>query len=626
MCGIAGIVHRNYENFESIVKKMCQIMAHRGPDGEGVSQLKGACLGHRRLSIIDLSDNAAQPMLDHSGQYSITFNGEIYGYQKLKKELLDAGCFFQTDSDTEVILEGFKKWGIEQLCKKLSGMYAFGIWDNLNQILYLGRDRFGEKPLYYFQNEGQFRFSSMVAALFVDWKKPKINPTGLLAYLNQSFCLPGYHIFKGLKSLPPASYLILSAKAIDIKKYWSPIWEPKEQHTPEQWLYILDRQIREIVEDELVADVGLGALLSGGVDSSLIAATAAKLNPNIDLYTVKMIGDPNLDESGIAKKVAHKIGGRHHVIEANTIELEQFFNLQHQLNEPLGDSSLIAMWLVSEIASQQVKVVLTGDGGDELFAGYNTVKMHADLVRYRQLAHHALGKGVDQVLNRLLKSIGDKSFPRKLLTFSHFITHSIKEVHIGRSFIPDKIKTILYGPKLLESVDQSSHIDILNQVWDITNASEPLDQLMAYDLSHALLGDFIPKVDTATMSHALEARTPFLHHKIAETAFQMPLNVKRLNNSSKGITKQLLVKKIGMEAAQDVIKGKRGFVLPIDKWLDNEWSELIQELPNSSLIEQGYLKKKGVNAIVEGYKKFPSTYSRIRYSLVALNIWHKQYN
>lgn len=623
MCGIAGIAHWNNKDLTDTVTKMCDSIRHRGPDAAGALQLRGACLGHRRLSIIDLSEEAAQPMSDHSQRYWIVFNGEIYGFQKLKEALLKAGCRFKTKSDTEVILEGFKFWGIHNLCQRLNGMYAFALWDNEIEKLYLVRDRFGEKPLYYIQNSGEFRFGSFSKSLFIGAPKMDLNPNALLPYLQYGFCIPELPIFKDLKSVKPATYLEISKNSIKETPYWSANFEPKIAYSVEQWLEEIESRLTKVVAAELISDVGVGALLSGGVDSALIAATAVKLKPDLDLFTVKMVDNPKLDESEIARTMAKKIGGKHHIIDAKPIELEDFMVLQQQFSEPLGDSSAIGMWIVSKAARERVKVVLTGDGGDELFAGYDTVKMNLEFAKYRKLANNPLGKTVNTTLVKLLNKNSDKPFQRKLLTFSKIITQSIRENHLNHSHIPKKLNGTLWGNKLSGTQNATAHFQELSEKWNTVKAKEEIDKLMAFDLQFHLLGDYIPKVDTASMFHALEARTPFLHHNLADLAFKMPISIKRLNNTSKGILKALLVKKVGIETATKAIKGKRGFVLPIDKWLDGKWSDLVDELPNSDLVKEGYFSKKGINEVLSGYQKHPESYSRLRYSLVALNAWYR---
>ncbi len=624
MCGIAGIAHWSHKSYQHTVSQMCDKMLHRGPDGGGIQQLNGACLGHRRLSIIDLTDIANQPMPDISKRYWIVFNGEIYGFQKIKTELLKLGHKFLTNSDTEVILEGFKAWGIHELCTRLTGMFAFAIWDDFEKSLFLARDRFGEKPLYFLKDGHTFRFSSNANTLFIDAVNDKeLNPDALVAFLNHSFVLPQYPIFKELKSLEPGRYMIIKENQDIInEEFWKPNFEPKHNYSSTEWLDLVEQKIETIVKEELVSDVKIGALLSGGVDSTLIASIATELKPDIDLFTVKMV-DSKLDESEIAKKVVNVIGGKHHIIRAEPIDIDDFSKLQGQFSEPLGDSSAVAMWMVSKAAKKHVTVALTGDGGDELFAGYDTIKLNSNLKKYRRIFNNPLGKGLALSMRTVLSQFSDRTLPRKTITFSNFVSKSMKDSHIERSFMPSRGGNSIYGERLIPASNRKYYIKTLNRLWQESDAEKPMDKLLGYDLKHALLGDFLPKVDVASMFHSLETRAPFMHHHLADLAFQMPLDIKRLGNTQKGITKAILKKRIGTEASQDVIHGKRGFVLPIDEWLDGKWNDLVAELPNSELIKQGYLEKKGVEKIVAGYIKHPETYSRLRYSLIALNLWSK---
>ncbi len=624
MCGIAGIAHWNTNSYENTVLKMCNSMVHRGPDGGLVKQLNGVCFGHRRLSVIDITTSADQPMSDVSGRYWIVFNGEIYGFQTLKKELLKMGHEFLTSSDTEVILEGFKAWGIEKLCARLTGMFAFAIWDNIERELFLARDRFGEKPLYYMKDANTFRFSSNAKTLFFDSINNKeLNPNAVVAFLNHGFTLPKYPIFKNLESLEPGNCMIVDERFnIKINKYWEAKLEPKLVLSRNEWLEVIEQKLDEVVKQELVSDVKIGALLSGGVDSSLIASIAAKLRPNIDLFTVRMLGS-DLDESHIAKKVVNVIGGRHHIIDAKPIDIEDFIKLQGQFSEPLGDSSALAMWMVSKAAKEHVTVTLTGDGGDEMFAGYDTIKLNSRFAGYRKIFNNSIGKEISVLLKKGLKNFSDRELPRKIITLSKFVSQSMRDAHINRSFIPLSLEYSIYGKQLLTAAKEAQYIVILNKIWDQSNVENDIDKLMTYDLKHSLLGDFLPKVDVSSMYHSLETRAPFLNHSISDLAFKMPLNVKRMGDTQKGIIKTILQRKIGFDASKQVIEGKRGFVIPIDRWLDSKWTILVDELIDSELVKQGYLSKTGVEQVLKGYSKYPYTYSRLRYSLVALNSWAK---
>lgn len=625
MCGIAGVISwKNDDNTET-VKKMTDLMLHRGPDSFGIRQLKGACFGHRRLSIVDLSVNGHQPMSDSTGRYWITFNGEIYGFKFLKEELRKMGVSFSSYSDTEVLIEGFKLWGIEELCKRINGMFAFGIWDNQKQLLYLARDRFGEKPLYYTRIDNKFRFASYSKSLYVGATvKPQLSPDGIVSFLHQSFCSQDTSIIEGLEKVKPAHYCIISEDEEFHKSYWQPDWA-KRDYTPKEWFTRVENKLIKIVEDELVADVPTGALLSGGVDSSLIASIAAGINPNINLFTVQM-DNKKLDESLIAKSFVKAINAKnHHIIKAEPINIEEFQQLISQFSEPLGDSSSIAMWIVSKIARKYTTVVLTGDGGDELFAGYNSIKLSMQVDKYRNYLNNSFGKALHTILNKKWQKTSQSPLIRKIGTFVDLASSSAENRHIRRSFFTDQQSYSIVGERLSKAMNTRSYINNLHTIINEANASNRFDRLMHLDLKNALLNDYIPKVDVASMYHSLEARAPMLHHELADIAFSIPLDIKRYGNTSKGILKQILINRIGYENAKPIVTGKRGFVLPVDSWFDNEWKAEVDRLPSSILVKEGWLDENGVKKLLHLYTKYPTMYSRLRYNLIVLNSWYNSF-
>ena len=622
MCGISGIVSWDNKNYSQIVKKMSDNISHRGPDHFGIKQLDGACFGHRRLSIIDLSETANQPMFDISNRYCIVYNGEIYGFDSIKYELLRLGHKFNSSSDTEVILEGFKEWGIHKLCERLNGMFAFAIWDNLKKEIYFARDRFGEKPLYFLKHKNSILFSSNANTLYLDKRiEKKINNYAIISFLNKGYCSSPNHIFENLKSVKPGSYIKFSdCENFESNTYWEANFNIKHKYSVNEWIYKLECALSNVIKQELVSDVKVGCLLSGGVDSSIIASHITKIRPDTDLFTIKMKGSI-YDESKIASQVANHIGGRHHIIDSNPISLNEFHKLNSQFSEPLGDSSSIAMWIACKEAKKHVDVILTGDGGDEIFAGYNSIELHSHKT-IRNLYNFFTNKKLNSII---YESIKFKSNPilRKLATFIDFTQKSTKEFHCNHTLIPRNIDIL--GHQIKESIIGIDKSELFYRSWNETKSTNLLDKVMEYDLKTSLLDDYLPKVDISSMYHSLEARSPFLHPQIADLLFSMPVGIKRLNNEQKGIAKKLLeINLSNKKVSKKVNRGKRGFVLPIDKWLDNEWSDLIKELPNSVLVQNGLISKNGVNDVITGYKKYPSYYSRLRYSLVSLNSWSKE--
>lgn len=621
MCGINGIISYQRNPDEVRVRKMNQLIADRGPDNEGIYN-KGPCvLGHRRLSIIDLSPNGNQPMVEDSQGLAIVYNGEIYNYREIKQELQNKGYIFKTTTDTEVILFGFDCWGIESLCKKLSGMFAFAIWDERKKELYIARDRFGEKPLYFNYDGNEFCFSSVATAISkTSNKKFKINELGLFSYFHLGYCLPQYHIFKEIQSLEPASFGILTYNNFVSKKYWDFDLEAPSQFD-NSWENELNRLIKNAVSSQLVSDVPIGCLLSGGVDSTLISSFASEVNPNLKLFTAKM-KNSNLDESPLAAKIAQEIGGKHYIIEADPLTESDFYNLMGKFSEPLGDASALGVWLITKKAKEHVKVVLTGDGGDEFFAGYKTVDLHKKLHLIKKYTNNKIFKSLQITAGNFIEksNISNENI-QKALTFLRLISLSYREFHVSKSLLPFGSPNIFanyFNNKELERV----LICKLFSIWDLNPMKSDLTKQLLFDIKTDLPNDYLRKVDTSTMANSIESRAPFLDYKLAEYAMSLPNKVKRHNNESKGALKSILKSRISNETYKQIVSGKRGFVLPIDNWINNEWANISNNLLNSELVKEGVLNFNFVQHILKNAKLNPERYSRVRYSLIALDSWY----
>ena len=614
MCGIAGVVDYQGEVDPSLLRHMQRCIAYRGPDGLGMKILPAAGLVHSRLAIIDTSESGSQPMCDTSGRYWLVFNGEIYSYREIREELRMHGVKFNSDSDSEVLLEGYKQWGIDLLMQRISGMFAFAIWDSADQTLVLARDRFGEKPLFLRRSGSSIRFSSTVQGLISPGEKPKLDRLGVYGYLTRGFNLPEFPMLEGVEEFPPGTYEFITAVGRERKRYHKIVFAPEERPV-EDWLGELRTTLDKVIASEVVADVPVGCLLSGGVDSALIASSVSKFK-DIDLFTVKMTG--GIDESPIAASVARRIGGRHHIIEAESPTLDDWQQICRAFSQPLGDSSALGMWMVSKAAANHVKVVLSGDGGDEFFAGYDSIRIQARYRFLRSLFNHRPG----QLLARRLGTKNSNPLLRKAGTFLKLVTGDAATFHLNRSHLPASLKGKFDGFYHLEiSLEQK-----LRSILDHGVAEGELDRLMGYDLRHGLLGDYIPKVDVTSMLNGLELRAPFLHPAIADLALSMPFRIKTIGNTSKGILKRLLVEKLGPEVSKAVITGKRGFVVPVDRWIDGNLRMFTDLVMQSSLVGNNILSPGFTREVLDGYERDPVRYSRIRYSLISLSIWYSQFD
>jgi asparagine synthase (glutamine-hydrolysing) len=615
MCGIAGIVNFDQEVSRERILEMCNTMVHRGPDAEGVFIDGSVGLGHRRLSIIDLSENGNQPMVEDSGNYIIVFNGEIYGFQTLKNELLELGVTFRSKSDTEVVLYGFIKWGAYQLYKKLKGMFAIAIWDKNRQELTLMRDKWGEKPLFYRKNGSSITFASNTHALYYD-EYPKLSRIGVYTYFALGFNPPSIPIFEDLEEVKPSSYLVINKEGLN---EYIVIEEsiPKLELSPEIWLAKLDETIETVVSEELVSDVPIASLLSGGVDSAIISYYASKIS-KLSLFTVKM--SDGIDESEIASRVAKHIGAKHKIVKSDFPKLELVVDFLAHFSQPLGDSSALGMWMVSKSVSSYSKVLLTGDGGDELFAGYDSISFAINLEKYRAIFDNSLGKLTSQVVNRVLQN-SKKNLVRKSATFLNLVTQPAWRYHINRNFIPNELRNgFVIGYNAQKDFEKK-----LSELLDFCGEKTDIESLMKFDQKSILPGDFLPKVDVSSMYNSIECRAPFLHQDVYSIAAQMPMNIKRLGNSSKGILKKLLVSKLGDTAAKDSISGKRGFVVPINSWILENKLAIKEIIYNSKFYLLGMVSIDTIHRVWEGYNTDPYRYGRVFYSLLSISIWSNKH-
>jgi len=615
MCGIAGIVNFDQEVSKESILEMCNTMVHRGPDAEGVFIDGSVGLGHRRLSIIDLSESGNQPMVDNTGNFVIVFNGEIYGFQLLRKELQELGVKFKSKSDTEVVLYGFIKWGANQLYRKLKGMFAIAIWDKSRQELTLMRDKWGEKPLFYTITDKIISFASNSHALYIS-ESPKLSETGVYAYFALGYNPPTIPIFEDLKEVKPSSYIVFSKQGVVVTEV-SPDNFSKLDLSPEIWLAKLEQTIEKVVAEELVSDVPVASLLSGGVDSAIISYYASQ-NSKLTLYTVKMTN--GLDESEIARKVAKFLGAKHEIIESDFPKYNLIYDFLGHFSQPLGDSSALGMWMVSKSVSNYCKVLLTGDGGDEFFAGYDSISFAINLKKYRSIFSNPIGKFVSGVMDENAFKF-KSSIIRKSATFLNLVSQPGWDYHIHRNFIPYEIRRNF----ILGHNSETDFFIKLNEILNSCRGKDEIETLMKYDQKTILPGDFLPKVDVASMYNSIECRSPFLHTDIYELASQMPLNVIRFNNTSKGILKKLLVSKIGESVARDSIKGKRGFVIPINFWITKNKKELDYLIGNSNFSRQGLISSDIINRVCSGYNLDFYRYERIYYSLLSMSIWSNKH-
>ena len=612
MCGIFGLISSGVKVHKSQLSEIVNLLEHRGPDASGIwlSNDSTIGLGHRRLSILDLTNAGVQPMKSASGRYVITFNGEIYNFKKLRKELKALNLNFRGQSDTEVILAAFDIWGINITLNRLSGMFAIGVWDNQKNTLTLARDRVGIKPLYYGFGKKGFCFSSELKPLVI-WQNemPQVSSSGLTEFLRFGYVPAPLSIFDGIyKLLPGHSIVICDGKLQPSFPFWelekvinkgilNPITDENEA------LSSLELSMQNSVSSHMVSDVPLGAFLSGGVDSSLVTSIMQSISSKpVNTFSIGFF-EKGFNEAKHAAKVANHLGTSHTELYLTNREAQDIVpNISKMYDEPFADQSQIPTFLVSSLARKHVKVVLSGDGGDELFAGYNRYLFVKKFWSILQNIPLPLRTIISSGLHGVKPNQWDKFFA----TIDPILPKSFKPALPSQKI--HKIASILPTHSLLElhgrlSSQWTNPDNILkpdffckDSLWlrnlkSIHGISD-VEQQMYWDTQTYLVDDILTKVDRASMRVGLEARVPLLDHELLELAWRIPLSMKLKNGESKWILKQLLSKYI----PNDLIdRPKMGFSVPIDDWLRSslrEWAENL--LDRKRIEEEGYFSQNEV--------------------------------
>lgn len=549
MCGIAGIVSGRIEDLRSSLAHMRDAISHRGPDGHGEFIQPGCGLLHTRLSIVDLA-GGHQPMVSHDGRYAVTFNGEIYGFRQLRVGL---DYEFRTQSDTEVILALYRRHGPDML-SRLPGMFAFAIWDNVERTLFCARDRFGEKPFFYAQSrEGDFLFASEVKALLASGLVDDgIELESVSHYLRKLYVHPHSSIFRQVRPLRPGHSLLLRDGRTSVRRYWS-YPRTAEGITPDDAREELTTKLEEAVDRQLVADVPIGAFLSGGLDSSTVVAAASKRVPQVTTLCYRIEGE--LDESEYARSVADLYSTRHIEMAEDRRDLPELLQAMASVyDEPFADSSNIPTWLICRQARQHCKVVLTGDGADELFGGY--------VEKYRGLLH-MLGKRS----RPRLANLADLAVSRVLARMSGADAWKLRAKGAGLALRTHTMAEALdsaYG--FFDAADLASHgLPVSTRPADEgMHLDGSLNDAFKLDMDDYMAGDILVKTDRASMANGIELRAPFLDRDLAEFVISLPA---RMKIDMKG-DKKLLREAYSRQWPRKVrTRAKQGFGAPVERWL-----------------------------------------------------------
>lgn len=589
MCGISGIISNSSLNINEILAHIAKSMSHRGPDGEGIFVHNNVGIGHRRLSIIDI-EGGKQPLFDETKKLWITYNGELYNYKELRKELIGEGFVFRTESDTEVILQSYSHWGISCL-SRFRGMFAFGILDLNKEEFFLARDHFGIKPLVYATGSGVFAFASEIQALkpiqTIDWS---ININALDQYLAYQFIPAPNTIYNSVFKLPPAHFMRVNfnSQIIEFKKYWELSFLPDHSKDEKYWIEAIEGVINESINSHLVSDVPFGAFLSGGVDSSLVVGNMAKLMPrSVKTFSIGF-EEHDYSELKYARQVASYWGTDHYEEIVRPDALAILPDLVSHFGEPFGDSSAIPTFYVSKLAKNQVKMVLSGDAGDELFAGYESYTNR---------------------WTRNLNPVPEHLSPLKKSLYSGLNNLFPKRYPLRTSGLSDWQKYILYNSKedrmniwKPEYFPNFRNTDLVHSdLWKNSSTLSHFNKVQNLDFNTYLPNDILSKVDIVSMMNGLEVRTPLLDVRVVELASKIPEKYNINKNFGTWEGKRLLKKIVSKDHGDEFgFRKKMGFSIPIHDWLSKSKSEMEDRILSSGNGLDQFFNREALESVAKG--------------------------
>jgi asparagine synthase (glutamine-hydrolysing) len=613
MCGIAGYAAAVLtDSARTAMPAMLLSLARRGPDAEGIYTWSSAIFGHRRLSIFDLSDAGRQPMLSDDGQIGIVFNGAIYNFLDLRRDLETHGHRFRSRCDTEVLVRGYEQWGIDALVSKLRGMFAFAIWDQRRRTLSLVRDRLGVKPLIYTTKNGALAFASTVRALRQAGLAGEIDTTAVAEFLEFGWVTDDRSIYRGLYKLPAGTILEWRDGVITQRRYWTVPEGPETSRiTFEDAVAETERLLIESVKLRLEADVPVGALLSGGVDSSLVCWAMAKLNANIKAFTVSTPGEAG-DEAAAAVETARILGIPHELVDLSSAQPPSLDELISAYAEPFACSSALGMLRVSRAVKPMATVLLTGDGGDDVYLGYpfhNHFWMTQRLARTLPAFAPALWASVRPIFDL----IPPLRRPKHFLDYATGGLGAVTRVFDG---LPYYHAMGLLGERIASATLSQRQIPL-----SFASARNLLADYLRYEYRTRFVAEFMTKVDAGTMQHAIEARSPLLDHVLWEFAASLPFSVRLHKAVLKSVLREIARRRIGPQVSS---RKKQGFTIPVGTWLTGRWkARLEEEFAGGSILERdGWLRPGAIGAAMRQAAARGQTPNQLWYLLV-LECWMK---
>ncbi|TKB63190.1 MAG: asparagine synthase (glutamine-hydrolyzing) [Nitrospira sp.] len=625
MCGIAGKLYLDPTRVmaRQELAAMVGTLTHRGPDGEGIWIDKNIGLAHRRLSIIDLRTVAAQPMSNEDGTVWVTFNGEIYNFNELRKDLESRGHVFRTNSDTEVIVHSYEEYGRDCLTH-LRGMFAFAVWNTNTRTLFIARDRVGKKPLVYYCDRERFLFASEIKSLLTDPAvQVEVNSVALDQFLAFGYVPAPLTSFTGIKKLPAAHWLELRDGRIEIGRYWKLHYTPKRKLSLQDAVAELQWRLAEAVKIRLVSDVPLGAFLSGGIDSSAVVAYMAQaMNRPVRTFCVGF-EDAKFDERPFARMVAKQFGTDHTELVVKAPVADILPRLIWHYDEPFGDSSAVPSYAISQLTRQYVTVVLNGDGGDESFAGYDRYVVNRR-ARIGDTMPRWLWGSISASMGALPKGLQGLAPFAKINRVSSALAQSPERRYakwVGH-FSPDQ-RYALYAEGFRSTLTQSDPEALFDQVFADSDADDWIDATLDADVNLYLTDDLLVKMDRATMAHSLEARSPLLDHLFMEFVASLPAEMKL-----QGAEKKKLLKAALRGLLPDTIldRPKMGFGAPLQNWFRTDLKDMAHDvLLSPRATQRGYFEPKVVAGLLDDHCSGKEDQSTFLWDLLVLELWHRTF-
>ncbi len=606
MCGICGFTGEVIDRNETI-HKMTEVITHRGPDSDGFFLDDRISMGFRRLSIIDL-EAGSQPIYNEDKSLVLTFNGEIYNYRDLRKELIEAGHKFYTETDSETLIHGFEEWGTD-LLNKLRGMFGFAIYNKKDGSVFIARDFFGIKPMHYTLIDGELVYGSEIKSILCHPKfVKKFNTRALDTYLSFQYAVPPETFFEGVYCLLPGHYMWYRDGKVETTRYFEARFNPDESLTEEQAVDEIEKVFENSVNAHKIADVEVGCFLSSGVDSSYVSTYFADQKT----FTVGFDFGLKYNEISWAQRLSEKIGVEHHT---KIIGSEEFWNavpkVQYHMDQPLADPSCIALYFVSKLASEYVKVVLSGEGADELFGGYTVYNDPRVFKVYQTIVPYCVRRGIYKLVSKLPDIKGRDYLMRA--------THPLEERFIGNAFMYDmkEKQEILKDPSIATRPQ-----DITKKFYDRVKGYDDVTKMQYLDINLWMVGDILLKADRMSMANSLELRVPFLDKEVFKVASKLPTRLRVNKHNTKYAMRKAAQRHMPEETAE---KEKLGFPVPTRVWLrDEKYYNVVKDMFNSD-ISKKFFKPEQLIAWLDEHYSGKEDNSRKVWTIYVFLVWYKIY-